>query len=144
VVLHAIRPLKIVHLYSGASSKQVYHLSLRSAQGFAQSLIGMMDLKLRVPSYSILSRRQKNLKLPKLPTRSNSIHLVVDSTGLRIFGEGEWRVRRFGYDKRRTWRKLHIGVDVESKKEAPEYRCTILSGQIAWSTTRICPYGSQF
>jgi len=95
--------------------KQVYHLSLRSAQGFAQSLIKMMGLKLQGPSYSIISRRQKNLKLPKLPKHGNSIHMVVDSTGLKIFGEGEWKVRRFGYDKRRTWRKLHIGVDVESK-----------------------------
>jgi hypothetical protein len=95
--------------------KQVYHLTLRAAQGFAESLFEMMKWDLQVPSYSIISRRQKHLKLPTLPRRSQSIHMVVDSTGLKIFGEGEWKVRRFGYDKRRTWRKLHIGVDVESK-----------------------------
>jgi len=70
-----------------------------------------------VPDYSTLSRRQAKLRveIPSLiPTDSR--HVVIDSTGLKIFGEGEWKVRQHGYDKRRTWRKLHLGID-ESTQE---------------------------
>lgn len=95
--------------------KQVYRLSLRSCQGFVESVIALLKLDLDVPSYTQVCRRQESVVLPKLPTFREPIHLVVDSTGLKVFGEGEWKVRQHGWSKRRTWRKLHIGID-ENKK----------------------------
>lgn len=97
------------------SLKQVYRLTLRAAQGFIESLFELMGIKLKVPSYTQICRRQKTVKLPSLPVCSESIHIVIDSSGLKIFGEGEWKVRQHGYDKRRTWRKLHIGLDQKTK-----------------------------
>jgi hypothetical protein len=59
-----------------------------------------------------LSRRWATLEvaLPRSPS-SQPLHLVVDSTGVKVFGEGEWKVRQHGYTKRRTWRELHLGAD---------------------------------
>lgn len=95
--------------------KAVYHLPLRGAQGFIQSVLVLMGLDLPVPHYSTLSRRQAGLELamPHL-RRGEVLHLVVDSTGCKVYGEGEWKVRVHGKSKRRTWRKLHLGVDEHS------------------------------
>ena len=95
--------------------KAVYGLPLRGAQGFAGSVLGLMGLPLPVPHFSTLSRRQAGLELvvPRL-RRSETIHLVVDSTGCKVYGEGEWKVRTHGKSKRRTWRKLHLGVNERS------------------------------
>jgi IS5 family transposase len=95
--------------------KQAYRLTLRSAKGFVESIFKLMRLDLNVPCYTRICRRQATIALPSLPTQTEGIHLVVDASGLKIFGEGEWKVRQHGYDKRRTWRKLHIGVDESSK-----------------------------
>lgn len=91
--------------------KQVYRLTLRSSQGFVQSILALMKLNLCVPCYTRVCRRQASIQLPKLPVRDEAIHMVVDSSGLKIFGEGEWKVRQHGYSKHRMWRKLHLGVD---------------------------------
>jgi len=95
--------------------KIVYRLPLRGAQGMAQSILGLLGMELSVPHYSTLSRRQAKLSLevPRLARREN-LHLVVDSTGCKVYGEGEWKVRIHGKAKRRTWRKLHLGVDESS------------------------------
>ena len=87
-------------------------LPLRQTQGFIQSLLGLMSLALAVPDYSTLSRRQGELAVV-LPTQcpDKPMHLVVDSTGLKVYGQGEWQVRQHGWTKRRTWRKLHVGVN---------------------------------
>ena len=96
--------------------KHLYHLDLRGCVGFVESLLELKKLSfLKVPSFSQLSRRQKHLKIPKFPNREEPIHLVIDSSGLKLFGEGEWKVRTHGHSKRRTWRKLHIGVDEQSQ-----------------------------
>jgi long-chain acyl-CoA synthetase len=72
-----------------------------------------MSKDLPVPDHSTLSRRGKTLKV-EIPRKvSGSLNLVLDSTGLKIYGEGEWKVRKHGYSKRRTWRKLHLGADPE-------------------------------
>lgn len=95
-----------------ATLKEVYHLPLRATQGLMGSLIGLLGLDLPVMHYSQLSRRCATLEVA-LPRRAKSepLHMVVDSTGVKVFGEGEWKVRQHGYTKRRTWRKLHIGAD---------------------------------
>ena len=90
----------------------LFGLPLRQTQGFIQSLLDLMGLALAVPDYSTLSRRQGNLAVV-LPSKrpDQPMHLVVDSTGLKVYGEGEWKVRQHGWIKRRTWRKRHVGVN---------------------------------
>jgi len=91
--------------------KEVFHLTNRGVEGFVRSLFRMMKIDLPVPDHSTLSKRGKELKV-KLPKETNqSLNIVMDSTGLKIYGEGEWKVRMHGVSKRRTWRKLHIGAN---------------------------------
>jgi hypothetical protein len=94
--------------------KEVFHLTNRGVEGFVRSLFGMMNISLPVPDHTTLSKRGKTLQV-KLPRKaSGGMNLVLDSTGLKIYGEGEWKVRKHGYSKRRTWRKLHLGADPKS------------------------------
>lgn len=93
--------------------KEVFHLTNRQTEGFMRSLFAMLKIALPVPDHSTLSKRGKTLKV-NLPKRTNqSLNIVMDSTGLKIYGEGEWKVRQHGVSKRRTWRKLHLGVNPE-------------------------------
>ena len=92
--------------------KVLYHLPLRQAEGFAKGILDLMGLSLEAPDFSTLSRRQACLKVDlPVQTSRRAVHVVVDSTGLKVYGEGEWKVRQYGFSKRRTWRKLHLGVD---------------------------------
>jgi hypothetical protein len=92
--------------------REVYHLPLRATQGLVRSVIRLLGVKLPTPDYSTLSRRARHLHLSLSAASSKTIsHLVIDSSGLKVFGEGEWKVRLHGADKRRTWRKLHISMD---------------------------------
>ncbi len=71
-----------------------------------------MNVPLRCPDYSCVSRRAKSVNVSfKTPTRGEIAHLVIDSTGLKVFGEGEWKVKKHGQERRRIWRKLHLAVD---------------------------------
>ena len=91
--------------------KVVFGLAYRQTQGFAESILELLGLEVVTPSYSQINRRARDLAIDLKVPSSGSIHLVADSTGLKVFGEGEWKVRKHGYTKRRTWRKLHLGVD---------------------------------
>lgn len=97
--------------------RAVYHLPLRALQGFLFSLILSLGLKLLVPSYSQICRRAKDLnkELKKLSNR-HPCDIVFDSTGLKVYGEGEWKVRQHGISKRRIWRKFHIAIDPKSSE----------------------------
>ena len=90
----------------------VFHLPLRQQQGFAASVIGLLQVDLPVPDYSTLCRRRQSLSVDVPGSCSlcarDGVPIVVDSTGLKIYGEGEWKVRQHGVSKRRTWRKLHL------------------------------------
>lgn len=89
--------------------KEIFHLPNRSVEGFVRSLFQMMKIDLPVPDHTTLSKRSKRLKV-KLPKQSEGrLNVVMDSTGLKVYGEGEWKVRKHGYSKHRTWRKLHLG-----------------------------------
>jgi len=91
----------------------VFHLPLRATQGFLSSLLKLLNLsKLPTPDYSTLSRRRSAFPVI-LPYKKQGgvINIVLDSTGLKVYGEGEWKVRQHGYTKRRTWRKLHLALD---------------------------------
>ncbi|RQR44460.1 IS5 family transposase, partial [Burkholderia sp. Bp9126] len=95
--------------------KTVFCLPLRALQGFAQSLRELAFATLLVPHYTTLSRRAQSLEV-QLPIVGDGepIHLVVGSTGVKVYGEGEWKVRQHGYAKRRTWRKVHLALDANS------------------------------
>lgn len=91
--------------------KDIFHLTNRGVEGFMRSIFQLLNINLPVPDHSTLSKRGKGLQvnLPKKPVQS--LDIVMDSTGLKIYGEGEWKVRMHGVSKRRTWRKLHVGVN---------------------------------
>src|SRR3954454_6614615 len=94
--------------------RAVYHLPLRATEGFATSLLGLMGADLPVPDYSTLSRRAATVRI-RLPKRATGpLHVILDSTGLKVYGEGQWKARQHGYSKRRTWLKLHLAVDPET------------------------------
>jgi len=92
--------------------REAYHLPLRSTQGLVSSVLKLMQVRLPAMHYSTLSRRARSLSLSVTAPRKIR-HLVIDSTGLKLYGEGEWKVRTHGADKRRTWRKLHLAMDAE-------------------------------
>ena len=97
------------------SLRAVFGLTLRQTQGFLHDLTRLLGLEITVPHYSTFSRRAATLTVPK-PARSSGgpVHLAVDATGLKVYGEGEWKVRAHGKDKRRVWRKLHLAVDTRT------------------------------
>ncbi|MCA1849932.1 MAG: IS5 family transposase [Acidobacteria bacterium] len=95
-----------------ATLSEVYGLPLRATRGLLLSVFELLGVGLPAPCYTTLSRRRQSLAVaPPRLRKSEPLHLVVDSTGVKIYGEGEWKVRRYGWSKRRTWRKLHLGVD---------------------------------
>ena len=93
----------------------ISRLPLRQTEGFLDSLLSLMGLDLKAPDHTTLSRRNRIVEVPPL-TRAHDgpIYLIVDSTGLKILGSGEWNAHKYkASKKRRDWRKLHIGVDDE-------------------------------
>lgn len=93
----------------------VYHLPLRALSGFLLSIVQLLRLTIDVPSYSQICRRAKLLeKQLKRLSHKRPTDIVFDSTGLKVYGEGEWKVRQHGSSKRRSWRKLHIALDPDS------------------------------
>jgi len=94
--------------------KEVFHLTNRGVEGLVRSMFELLKLELPVPDHSTLPKRSKTLKV-KLPRRTRGpLNLVLDSTGLKVYGEGEWKARKHGYSKRRTWCKLHLGANPEN------------------------------
>ena len=93
--------------------RTVFHLPLRQTEGFVASLIGLMGLALQTPDHTTLSRRHRSVEVPHLPREhAGPLHLVIDSTGLKIFGDGEWQAHKHKTsNQRRSWRKLHLGID---------------------------------
>src|SRR5215210_807943 len=90
----------------------VYRLALRTTQGLLSSVLKLLKVALPVPDYTTLCRRRRKLAV-SLPRRAKDepLHVVVDASGIKVYGEGEWKVRCHGGSKRRTWRKLHVGID---------------------------------
>ncbi len=94
--------------------RAVFRLALRQTEGLIGSILQLLGLDLAVPDHSTLSRRAETLEVPRLQSRTGPIHLLVDSTGLRLCGPGEWLIEKHGTRRRRSWRKLHIGVNAET------------------------------
>ena len=96
--------------------KAVFKLAYRQTEGFGQSLLELMDTAVTAPDYTTLCKRSAELSVDLPVGESNQAkHIVMDSTGLKVYGEGEWKVRQHGYSKRRTWRKLHLSVDAATQ-----------------------------
>ncbi|MFS0851939.1 IS5 family transposase [Novosphingobium panipatense] len=95
--------------------KVLFRLPLRQVTGFVASLLKMAGLDWPVPDYTTLSRRQKKLQV-SLDARAcpDGLHLLVDSTGIKMVGEGEWKTRKHGASYRRQWRKVHLGIDART------------------------------
>jgi transposase len=92
--------------------RSVFRLALRQTEGLIGSIIQLLGLALAVPDHSTLSRRAETLQvIPRPRWGTEPAHLLVDSTGLKLCGPGEWLVEKHGTRTRRSWRKLHIGVD---------------------------------
>ncbi len=96
--------------------RAVFRLALRQTEGLIGSVIGLLGLDLAVPDHSTLSRRAETLEVPRPRPRRDGepLHLLVDSTGLKLCGAGEWLVEKHGTKTRRSWRKLHIGMDADT------------------------------
>ena len=112
--------------------QQVFHLPLRSTEGFLASILAKIARELKSPDHSTISIRGASVpvEIRVRAIRGESLHIVTDSTGVKVYGEGEWKVRQHGWSKRRTWRKLHIGVD--------ESTGDILLGEVTGNDTADC------
>ena len=93
----------------------VFHLALRQAEGFARSVLRLLGLDLSVPDHSTLSRRGRAFarRQPRAARHDGPVHVILDSTGLQMFGQGEWDAEEHGRTPRR-WRKLHLAVDAQT------------------------------
>ncbi len=92
---------------------------LRQTEGFVTSVVKLMGLSLNVPDFSTFSRRMAELEIPNLSKSINSneiINIIIDSTGLKIYGQGEWHECKHGLKKRKNWRKLHLAIDEKEQK----------------------------
>lgn len=97
--------------------KNLFGLPVRQTIGFIQSLLKLTGLGWGVPDYSTLSRRQQTLQV-KIPYQKSpgALHLLLDSTGIKMLGEGEWKTKKHGAEYRRQWRKVHLGIDPETQQ----------------------------
>lgn len=102
---------------------KVYHQKLRQIEGMVGSIFRILEIDVEVPDYTTLSRRGECIEVNTRIRDKEKITMIVDSTGFKVFGEGEWKVRKHGYSKHRTWKKLHIGIDKDG-----EIRTMILTG----------------
>jgi hypothetical protein len=93
----------------------VFHLALRQVEGFARSILRLLGLDLRVPDHSTLSRRGRAFagRQSRAARHDGHVHVVLDSTGLQVFGQGEWDAEKHGRTARQ-WRKLHLAVDAQT------------------------------
>ncbi|EEY98565.1 transposase [Vibrio sp. RC586] len=96
--------------------KRVFSMPLRALQGFIDSVFSLANVPIVCPHYSCISRRAKQVEVSFKPNSRGAIqHLAIDATGLKVYGEGEWKVKKHGTDgKRRVWRKLHLAVDTST------------------------------
>jgi len=94
--------------------RAVFRLALRQTEGLIGSVLQLLGLDLPVPDHSTLSRRAETLEVPRAKAGSAPVHLLVDSTGLRLCGPGEWLIEKHGTKRRRAWRVLHLATDADT------------------------------
>jgi hypothetical protein len=105
----------VLAIKTALTLRAVFRLALRQTEGLIGSILRLLGIDLAIPDHSTLSRRAETLEV-RIPCRSSRgpVHLLVDSTGLQLCGAGEWLVEKHGKRRRRSWRKLHIGVDADT------------------------------
>ena len=99
--------------------RELFRLPYRQTEGFGRALIQLMQVDVKIPDYTSLAKRAVQMKVNislDIKRHSGPIDVVVDSTGLKVYGEGEWKMRTHGKSKRRTWRKLHLAVNPETQE----------------------------
>ena len=95
--------------------KAFFGLPFRALEGFINSIFQLMNVPLTSPSYSNICKWAQTVEINyRLPSKGAVTHLVIDATGLKVFGEGEWKQRKHGKSQRRIWRKLHLAVDART------------------------------
>jgi len=101
--------------------RELFRLPYRQTEGFGRALAKLMEADVAIPDFTSLAKRAAKLGVSlDVRTAKGPIDVVVDSTGLKVFGEGEWKVRQHGVGKRRTWRKLHLAVDPATREIVAE------------------------
>ncbi len=104
-----------IAIETGLAVRLVFNQPLRQTEGLLRSMADILKIDIAIPDHTTLSRRGGGLTiLPKGIGRTEPLHLLVDSTGLKIYGEGEWLDQKHGIRSRRRWRKLHLGVDADT------------------------------
>ncbi len=102
---------------TGLALRLVFHQPLRQTEGMLRSLAEVLRIDIAVPDHTTLSRRGRGVTIiPKCAARAEPLHLLVDSTGLKMYGEGEWLDQQHGLRSRRRWRKLHLGLDADTQE----------------------------
>lgn len=96
--------------------RKVYRLPLRQTEGFVRSMFALLKVAVPVPCYTTLCRRSDGLAVNLAATHGAITDIVVDSTGLKVYGEGEWKVRKYGAGKHRTWMKLHVAANGQTQQ----------------------------
>lgn len=114
--------------------KNQYRLPYRGLEGFAKSVMSLVKASLKLPTYSLICKRAKEIKdqLPKLSRRQPQV-VQIDASGLKVFGEGEWKVKVHGKSKRRRWIKIHIAMDEKSQE--------IIGLEVSQGTVADCEIG---
>lgn len=122
---HANDQPKVGHpfVYSDAAMesllmlRELFRLPYRQTEGLGRSLTSLMQVDVAIPDFTSLAKRAAKLEIVlDVANRKGPIDVVVDSTGLKVFGEGEWKTRKHGISKRRTWRKLHLVINPETQE----------------------------
>jgi len=97
--------------------RELFRLPYRQTEGLGRSLAKLMQVDVAIPDFTSLAKRAAKLEITlDVADRKGPIDVVVDSTGLKVFGEGEWKTRKHGVSKRRTWRKLHLAVNPQTQE----------------------------
>lgn len=97
--------------------RELFRLPYRQTEGLGRSLTQLMQVEVAIPDFTSLAKRASKLDIAlDVAERKGPVDVVVDSTGLKVFGEGEWKTRKHGKSKRRTWRKLHLSVNADTQE----------------------------
>ncbi|TPG53747.1 IS5/IS1182 family transposase, partial [Roseomonas nepalensis] len=113
----------------------MFRLALRQTEGLIASILQLLGLDLAVPDHPTLSRRAETLEVLRPKSGSEPVHLLVDSTGLRLCGPGRWLEEKHGSKRRRAWKMLHLATDADTG----EIAASVLAGRDADDGLQIGP-----
>jgi len=96
--------------------KSLYRMPYRMLEGFARSLLRLMGVNLPVPHFTRICKRSKRLDIPTTTRGKKVTDVVIDGSGIKIYGEGEWKVEQHGREKKKKWKKIHVAIDPETQE----------------------------